>query len=979
MANRKNIFGLPPGIDFPREFVAGLLARYGDLPAENFARIRIIVNSRRMGRRIRAELAQDKPLLLPRFHLVTALSEMPEVTLPAKMCSKTARLLEIAPLVAKVQSLDKKFSGSASVFDLSKSLVDLIDEMQGEGIEPDALDVIDLEDASEHWQTRRQFIQIVLNYLEHSPNRDPDPELVQRLALEAIRASWKVQQPNDPVLVVGSTGSRDTTAQLIASVAKLPTGSVILPGLDTELPEAAWDVLAARDALEDHPQYRIAHLARFLQTQPSDISSWTDQKPPSPNRNALISLSLRPAPITHVWLSEGPKLEELPDACSKMSLIEASNPRIEALAIALRMRHAIQDQKTVALITPDRMLARRVTGELDRWRIVPDDSAGVSLLQTALGRFLHQILGLFDAVLTSESSLILLKNPLTNSTAADRGTHLILTREFELALRRSGPAFVSDKTFRDWADRTDVVGAEEWAGWAATLLCDQMVDQAEPLSFWITKHREIAERLAAGEMDQDSDRIWSGAEGEAAHAMFDALAEAGDQNWPMSAWDYRTLIESALRETEIRIPFLPRSDVMIWGTLEARAQGADVVILGGLNEGVWPATPQSDPWVNRDIRRQTGMLMPDRRIGLSAHDYQQAMGASEVVLSRSRRDADAETVPSRWLNRLTNLLNGLPEDGPQALESMKERGGFYTGLAKTIDERAPVMRTPRPAPSPPLQSRPKRLSVTQIQTLIRDPYAIYAREILRLERLDTLRPIADARIKGLVLHKIFDRFFREPFPDDLGLAEQRLFDIATGTLQTGVLWPVAQKLWLAALHRISGQFLAEEQQRQSRGKIALREEKGQIKLSELDFTLVAKADRVDHLNNGTLAVFDYKTGQVPTEKTMIHFDKQLMLEAMIAEEGGFSGLPATSVSQIAHIGLGASSGEALHQIGGDKLGSVQSARDELVELLSQYLGSNIGFSSRRAPQSESFFGDYDHLARAGEWTDSETPTLIELT
>ena len=124
------------------------------------------------------------------------------------------------------------------------------------------------------------------------------------------------------------------------------------------------------------------------------------------------------------------------------------------------------------------------------------------------------------------------------------------------------------------------------------------------------------------------------------------------------------------------------------------------------------------------MRKEAGLLSPERRIGLSAHDYQQAVCSSSVLITRSTKDNEAETIPSRWLNRLLNLLNGLSgNNGPEAIEKMKGRGTKWLDWANETKIFTPSKPAKRPSPKPPKNTRPKKLSVTEIKTLIRDPYA----------------------------------------------------------------------------------------------------------------------------------------------------------------------------------------------------------------------------------------------------------------
>jgi RecB family exonuclease len=408
---------------------------------------------------------------------------------------------------------------------------------------------------------------------------------------------------------------------------------------------------------------------------------------------------------------------------------------------------------------------------------------------------------------------------------------------------------------------------------------------------------------------------------------------------------------------------------MIWGTLEARVQGADLVILGGLNDGTWPAQPPPDPWLNRAMRKEAGLLLPERRIGLSAHDYQQAVAARQVVLSRSKRGAEAETVPSRWLNRLVNLMDGLPQrNGPQALQAMRDRGDQWLSLAAAFD-RAPV--TPpakRPSPRPPVAARPKRLSVTEIKTLIRDPFAIYAHHVLKLRPLDPLRPEPDPRLRGTVLHEILEVYLRGG-----GGGREVLLSIAEAVLAEKVAWPLARTIWLSRIAKAADAFLAFSAT--TGGTPVLLEEKGAVHLADHDFTLTGKPDRIDRLDDGRLMLIDYKTGDPPTAKQQQHFDKQLLLLAAMAEGGGFRGLDPEEVVRVVYVGLKAELKTSAIEL---EPGQVTETWDEFIRLIAAFASPRQGYTARRALVTSREGTDYDHLSRFGEWdlTDNPVPEDI---
>jgi ATP-dependent helicase/nuclease subunit B len=974
-----HIFALAPGADFPAQLVAGLKQRMQDQPPEAMARVTLYVNTTRMQRRIKDLFIAQGASFLPRLRLVTDLDAAFPAAGIAPAVSPLRQRLVLAQLIEGLLQQQPDLAPRSALYDLADSLASLLDEMQGEGVSPDKIATLDVANHSAHWARTREFMAIVAQLLARMAQ--PDSQTRQRKLVEAIAALWDIAPPRDPVIIAGSTGSRGTTALFMKAVAKLPQGVIILPGFDFDLPGTVWDGLGDALTAEDHPQYRFHKLMQMFGLGPDDIQPWHDHPAPSPARNQLISLSLRPAPVTDQWLTEGRHLPDLTQACADVTLIEAPTPRAEAMAIALILRKAAEDGVTAALISPDRGLTRQVTSALDRWGILPDDSAGRPLALSAPGRFLRHVLDLFENRLTSETLLILLKHPLTASAKVGagcitRGDHLLFTRNLELKLRRHGPAFPTGADLVAWASAEKDPKVLPWAQWLAAMLTGPTTG-AMPLADHLAQHRTLAEALALGPAPSaQTSQLWEKEAGKSALTTMTELESEAAFGGTMTPPDYRHLFEAILSKGEVRESVQSHPRIMIWGTIEARVQGAELVILGGLNDGIWPQSPPPDPWMNRAMRLEAGLLLPERRIGLSAHDYQQAVAAPRVVISHAVRNADAETVASRWVNRLTNLLNGLPDQGGKtALAQMTARGKEWLALAAAAERAPQVANAHRPAPRPPVAARPAKLAVTGIKTLLRDPYAIYARHILRLFKLNPLRPSPDAMLRGSVLHMVLESFTRTRPPNETrDAARARLIAVAETVLAEEVPWPAARALWLSRMHRAADFFLTVEAS--LGGTPVVIEEQGAVQLTGLPFTLTAKPDRIDALPDGRVHIFDYKTGSPPNANQQKYFDKQLLLEAAMVTHGAFKPLDGPrEVEGITYIGLGASPKDETSRPDDAALGQVW---EELHHLIGEYMSPERGYVSRRAMHGERFPGDYDHLARFGEWemTDDAQPEDI---
>lgn len=961
---QSGLFALPCGADFAGAFADGLLARMRGRPPQDMARVTVYANSGQSLLALRDALVWRGPTLLPRLRLIADIGG-------GAATPPLARRLELGRLIDAALRAQPDLAQGQSVPELAASLAALMAEMQLEGLQAAALDRIDARDHAQHWGRALAFLRIAAGYYLTEPAQDREAR--QRAAAEALATGWARGEnlPPGPVVVAGSTGSHGATRDFMRAVARLPLGAVVLPGFDPDLPQSVWDGLDAR--AEDHPQARYApFLAEF--GRPAD---WLADAAPDPARNRLISLALRPAPVTDQWITEGPALGPLIPATDNLTLIEAEQPGLEAEAVALIIRHAVEDGQPVTLIAADRMLTRRVQSALDRWGIIPDDSAGQPLPLTAPGLFLRHVADLFGADLMIDGLLILLKHPVTaTGLGADyRRDHNRHSRDLELHLRRNGPAFPDGAALREWADKGDEQ-SKPWALWLAGLL-DRIVPLAgdrapRALSDRLRDLRALAEDLAAGPGgDAAVSELWGKASGGLARGVLDHLAAHAALGHDLRPGEFGDLLRGELQAQAVRQDVAAHPLVRFRGPREARTEAVGLVILSGLNEGGWPQALPPDPWLSRPMRLAAGLTLPERRVGLAAHDFQQAAGAARVILTRARRDADAETIPARWLNRLTNLLGGLPaQDGPQALAAMRARGQDWLDLAEAqARPRQRIAAAPRPSPLPPAPAL-SELSVTEVKTLIRDPYAVYARRVLGLTALEPLRPEPDAADRGNALHDIMDRFLRG-LPDLAESPERmkaRLLAITDEVLARDVPWPSARLFWRARIAGVADRLMADEALRLTQGRPVLIEDRGALPVPGTAFRLKAKPDRLDLLSDGRVQIYDYKSGKPPTERQVAHFDKQLPLEAAMVELGGFSRLDAAPVAGISYIQLG---GEGRTEPRDFGPGQARETWQGFITLIGHYLRGERGFTARLAMERSDHASDYDHLSRHGEWDTTE--------
>lgn len=981
------LFGLPCGVNYPEAVKQGLVNRLKGAPPELLAKTEIYVNTGRMRRDILAAFDDGETRFLPKVRLISQIgAESFPSDLPLPV-SGLRRRLELARLVSYFLKQEPQFASRSAVFDLSDSLALLLAEMHEEGVSPDDIRSLKVQDASGHWQKSLAFLSIIFDFFGPESGHEPGREEVTLQAIARQKAIWEKTPPDHPVIVAGSTGSRGLTAEWMALVASLPQGAVILPGVDFDMAPDIWRHIAGHaDSPKhiEHPQERTARIAEKLGQSPWTIPRWDDLSEANPSRNRLVSLALRPAPVTDQWMIEGPKFAGVTEATADLTLIEAPDLRAESDAIALILREAVETGESAALITPDRDLARRVSAQLDRWGIAPDDSAGIPLHQTPPGRLLRHMAGLRGQTLSSEDLLVLLKHPLSARGLMEedgRGPHLLWTRELETYLRRKGISFPQPDQLRKWADtsgedKDDREARHHWAEWLIALCAKITQTTAAPITAHLDHLTACCSDLVKGHTGEDDSELWARHAGREAKRVVTEFARESVYDDPVSLAEFADLFRAILSRGLVREPTPKHPQIMIWGTLEARSLTANHVILGGLNDGVWPQSTGQDPWFSRDMRRQAGLISPEQSIGLSAHDFQQAIGAKKAVLTRAKRDAEAETVASRWLIRLVNLLDGMSEEGRTCLSDMRARGAWWLDMAAQID--APEVTIPaatRPSPRPPVAARPRQLSVTRIETLIRDPYEIYASRILRLSKLDPLSQDPDVRERGTAFHEIMETYLSQIGDETVEESVARFLSVAETTLEDEVASPAARRVWLGRLRRIANDLVARELDRLSTSRPIALEVKGAMHLPAQDFSLTCKADRIDAREDGQFSIFDYKTGTPPTKAQMKVFSIQLLLEAAILQAGQFEGVPAGDVAEVCYIGLDAKLTESHQELDREMIAEVAK---RLATLIAAYDDPERGYSARRMMEKVRFTSDFDHLSRHGEWTDSDTPVPEDL-
>jgi ATP-dependent helicase/nuclease subunit B len=967
------------GIDrrFADELATGVLAQHGGDPLA-LADVLILLPTRRSVRALREAFlraAGGKPTLLPRLAPLGDLDES-EWEVAAGDGSALALPPAIEPaereaLLARLVSAFKDDEGhpiaqsAAQALKLARELGRLLDELAIEGVSFSQLEGLVEGNFASHWQRTLKFLAIVGEAWPQVLAERGQIDAIERRtqAIRAQAARWRAEPPATPVIAAGSTGSQPATRDLLAAIAQLPQGAVVLPGLDRDMDEASWKELD-----QSHPQFGLRELLAALDCERSDVADWPGGGGSA--RHLLITELMRPAETTEAW-SRPPT-----SSLEHVTRADCATPHQEALVVALALRETLKDEgRTAALVTPDRELARRVAAELRRWNVDIDDSAGAPLADTPPAALLRALVTAVDEGFAPVALLALLKHPLC-TLGGDRAALLDATRRLDRkCLRGLKPtpgmpairAHIEKARFGDPADRRAVETLIDRLDAATSGLAALMSESAAPVAL-------LAATIAAGETIATADTLWSG---EAGEALADALARlraawaAPDE---IASGEWPALLSAMLEPEIIRPRFGRHPRLAIWGPLEARLQRADLLVLGGLNEGTWPPSVETGPWINRPMRGALGLPQPERRIGLSAHDFAAALGAERVLLTRAEREGGAPTVPSRWLARLDALFGYEPGSAAAPPEYIQRGRRSYLAWADALDRPDAYRPWPRPEPRPPLEARPTRLSVSSIEQWRRDPYGLYARRILGLEALDPLEAELGAADRGSALHDTLDEFLKA-YPSGLLPADAigQFEALGEKHLEPLLAAPAERAFWWPRFQRLARWFVGTENARRAAGTRLLA--------SETDGALIvgppgrplrieARADRIDEIEPGGWEIIDYKTGRVPSPKELEGlFAPQLLLEAAMAEQGGFKGIKgkarAVHLSYWQANGLG-NGGEVREIKDSEQLVPAMLA---LVSKMAEHFANPATpYAALPWPEFIPHFNDYAHLERVAEWS-----------
>ncbi len=1035
---RDKVFTIPTGTAFLPALVRALLN--GDLPQPGGSKpdpidlsgMTILLPTRRAERALAdtcLSISGRSAMLLPRIRTIAGPDEdslllgaaaalefgpgEAALELPPAI-GKTERLLLLTQLVRQWSEASRRSDSDptgelgirsagartpAQAASMARELASLMDLVEREGRDLNGITEIVPSNLSEHWHETLKFLEIITHnwpkVLREMGFLSPWDRQNRLLAAEAQRL--RQTPPAGPVIVAGVTGSIPATVDLMQAVAGLEQGAIVLPGLDLGLDDESWDSIAPGHP--EHPDFGFKGLLCSLGVSRSDVRPVAGSTPSAvlSARSRFVSESMRPTETTtswHGWVEKADK-DAIADGLADVSLIEAANPQEEAEAIALIMREVAEHHdKTAALVTPDRLLARRVAIRLEAWGIRVDDSAGRPFAKTVPGAFLEVVIDAVARNFAPVPTMALLKHPLARFGLSARDARFA-ARSLELAVFRTtyigdglqGIAVALDRAKQeaDSGERRDAAVQRLWdEDWerahdllrrleeATAPLVEAINDQRTwPLRELAQRHiavSEAASRLTEEETEAGiAERLYSGEAGKAASGFFSDLLASAASSFEITGVYYPDLYRNLISTLPTVIPRVPKHPrLSIWGPMESQLLSADTVILGSLNEATWPDSTDPGPWLNRPMRAELGLPAPEEDIGREARGFVSLLGADTVYLTRAKKVDGVPSVPSRWLMRISALLGGLE------LQAAFQPPRPWLEWARSRDSFEAVPPPKPPAPCPPVDARPRRISASAVERWIANPYAIYASEILNLKVLPKLGAEPDAALRGKILHEAMSRFAQEHpvmLPTDI---TDKLTATALEILDTHASHRRIAAFWLPRFVRFAQWFASTEAERREGLDRTLAEVAGSISFLAPAgvFTVTARADRLD-VGPAGLVITDYKTGKPPKPKAVVSGQRpQLPLEAAIGISGGFVGLPALPIADLRYIE--ASGGEPPGDQQTIKVFDVADLAERVLggvkELVARFDDPNTPYAAARRAGFSYDYDDYAHLARVLEWS-----------
>lgn len=974
------VLNIPSGINFIRELADFILSRYAD-PHNPMAitDTLVLLPTRRAKRLLQKQLlgtSEQTSVILPRIHTLGDLDEddMDSVLLSGIGHNLPEDLKNIPPALPRmrrqimlarlVEAIPGYTQNYEQTLQLAGALGSFLDHVYTENLSWDSLETLVPENLAEHWQITLDFLKIITR---EWPKILADEDMIDyadrrnRLLLR-LNKIWNDSPPQTPVIIAGSTGSIPAVAGLLKTVSTLPKGHVILPALDNLMDDEDW---AYVDPV--HPQHGLKTLLTHMEVNRAAVKTLSKCGTPDEWRQRFISETMRPADTTDKWLHLNDEAIPL-GIFSNIGVLECQNQQEEALAINLVFRETLEDpEKTAVLVTPDRDLVSRVLSIAKRWNMPVDDSAGTPLSETDSGIFSCLALRTICQHFSPVSLLSLLKHPHCTILDDDAVTAL------DLALRGLKPPegfdglrFAVNRHFTE-IEKRHKADPENHA------LCLDVLDHLKDI---FTNIQDLQKTYKVKDLLQSHMHLLDTLENNSGIAtdpaftdFIEELSGCVSDTDALTLPDYETLFTSFISNKTVRPSIDTHTRLRILGQLEARLIDADVVIMAGLNEGTWPPSSKHDPWMSRQMRHDFGLPTHEQATSLAAHDFVQCLSASNVIVTRCLIEDGTPTLPARWLLRMETILKACGYERGILFNNRP-----YVQWARKLDQSSYFLPFNRPAPSPPVDKRPRKLSATAIEKWLKDPYTIYARYILKLRPLDDLENLSEQALRGSILHETLEQFIRA-YPDDLPEdAPLHLRELLKKTIRkhTGKnLKNTAEwGFWINRTEHLLERYLIYERAHRENARPVLLEANGEMTLdTQRPFALTARADRIDQSRNGHI-IIDYKSAGSFTKSGLLNgMQTQMPVEALILLEGGFSGLSKnTTVADAQYWVFNDLQNGIKVTATSDKTQDIlKITQEKLHALIDAFDQEDMAYFNLPNPSNTLRFNDYEHLSRIREW------------
>lgn len=956
---KNNLFNIPAGKAVVDVLAEKFLAEYAENPLDLADVVFLLPNRRAVKALADAFVRRQalKPTLLPKM---VPIGDVEEDELFLTGFDFAEGLVGLAPAIERNERLllftkiilrkptefgIEKLSANQACY-LAQELANLVDTVQNENLSFDKLTHLVPAEYAAHWQETLKFLEIITAYwpdiLKERGLIDPS-ERRNRLLLTQARM-WQDYPPRKRIVAVGTTATFPAMKKVVKTILNLPRGEVYLAGLERYLDEDDWEVVD-----ETHPQYELKQLLQFLNLPREAVQDLVPTE--NSGREVFISEIMRPAKTTDRWRDITAK-KIYHEAYDGIRLINCADVRKEALAIALIMRETLETpEKTAALVTTDRNLARRVAAELQRWEIKVDDSAGLPLALTPVGIFLRQIIKTVQSDFAPVEFLSLLKLPLM-TCGEEYAAIRRQVRDYEKKVLRGGRedenlekalAKIREK-FRDLQNMLSNVKAD--------------------FKNLLRVHIQTAEMLAALPETDGSQLLWKGDAGEAAAGFIGDLYQTAEVLENIDTAEYLGLLEAMMSSVTVRPKYGTHPRLKILGPIEARLTQFDTVIIGEVNEGAFPKLSSADPWMSRPMKKEFGFPLPEKAIGVLAHDFCQLLASKRVYLTRAERVQGTPMVKSRWWMRLETVLKALQVD----ISDLEDEA--YNAWAEFLDRVEVFKRLLPPEPRPPVEARPRVLSASAVENWMRDPYIIFAKYILKLKPLEELEPDLSLKDYGTIIHAVLEKFnnlHSAEFPVN---AKEELLALGQEYFKENKIAMETRAFWWPAFEKTVDWLVGAESAYRSDIKKIHSEVEGRFSFEAPagTFTITAKADRVDETSDGKINIIDYKTGYARSVKEIEEgYAPQLPIEGLIAKFGGFEDIPAAEINKLIYWQLGRTEIAAENNM--DEL--LDKSYERIVTLASVFDFEKTAYISRPNPKHAPKYSDYEHLSRLREWSVAE--------